>query len=189
MPNVFQTYGRQSAIKKLQSKQPRKSLKRYDDVHRMLWIFELTDEASWSLLNRCVQEFESAGKEVWLIGLVSQKTRPDYVVAQSHCCVCQEKDDFGFWGKPKSHVVERTLSQPYDLVVDTIGVPNFFSQYVALSAQAGLRIAYEDTSAPLPMDWQVRNTDVFDFVIRGDAPMDLRYYLDKVVEYLRVITK
>lgn len=189
MLNAVKKYGRQRSVRKLLSKPRQKHLKKYSDMRRMLWVFNLTDEAAWMLLSRCVQEFENNGKEIWLVGFAAKDIQKTFIIDHPRCLICREKEDFNFLGIPRHQDFSRFLAHPFDAVVDITGYPNFFAHYISLTTNADLRISYDDTSVGTPSEWQFRNTDVYDLVISNDAPFELRYFLQKLVEYLKIITQ
>lgn len=189
MLNAVKKYGRQRSVSKLLSKPRQKHLKKYSDMKRMLWIFNLTDEAAWMLLIRCVQEFENNGKEICLIGFAAKDIQKNFIIDHPRCLIFREKENFSFWGIPHHQEFSRFMAQPFDAVLDVTGCPNFFAHYISLVANADLRISYDDTSVVAPIEWRFKNTDVYDLVISNDAPFELRYFLQKLVEYLKIITQ
>ena len=105
--------------------------------------------------------------------------RPKYRVSDTH--IVRSKSDLNFWGLPSYESIKPFVEQQYDLLIDTIGEENFFSQYVALRTTANLKVVYA-TPAEDP-------SEVFDLIIRGDGQVELKGFFNNVIEYLSMIKK
>lgn len=146
-------------------------------------IFQVGDENDWNLIYHFAKLMEKEGKTVAMIGLQDSETELDYIITHSNTLLCKEKDDFDYWGVPKKDLVEKFAKNHFELLIDTTEEPNFFGQYIALSCDADLKICY--ASAEELED----NGKIFDMMIQGEEPLNLRDYLNQVVKYLKMIKK
>lgn len=145
--------------------------------------FTVGDENSWNLLFHFAQVMERQGKKVTMIGFQSEKTELNYIITHAQTIICREKEDFDFWGIPKKDAIDRFISQHYDVYIDTTDQPNFFGQYIALKSNADLKITYTDEIE------STRDDNIFDMMIHGEGIVELREYLNHVVQYLNMIKK
>ena len=89
--------------------------------------------------------------------------------------------DWAFWGIPRWEAIRDFCQNNYDLLIDTIGEENFFSQYIALRTQASLKVVYATPSED--------PSEIFDLIIRGDSTVELKGFFNNVIEYLGMIKK
>lgn len=163
-----------------------KRVRKIDNLEQVKSIgiaFTVGEENNWNLLYHFAQLMERQGKHVTMIGFQAESTKLDYIITHSHTLICREKDDFDIWGIPKQEVIERFVSQHFDIFIDTTDQPNFFGQFIALKSDADLKVTYTDEVET------TTNDNIFDFMIHGEGVIDLRDYLNHVVQYLTMIKK
>ena len=146
-------------------------------------IFQVGEENDWNLLYHFAKLMEKEGKSVAMIGIQDSETQLDYIITHSNTLLCKEKEDLDYWGVPKKELVEKFNQNHFDLLIDTTEEPNFFGQYIALSCDADLKICYASEED------LIDNGKIFDMMIKGEEPLDLRGYLNHVVQYLKMIKK
>ena len=176
------------AIKKIHRKKIFRDLKRVERNTRIENIDELKTigviccldtEQNWNVLHHFAKVMESKGKKVYIIAL--QDENIDFVVTHQATTICRLKDDLNFWGIPSWDSIKSFAEREYDLLIDTIGEENFFSQYVALRTPANLKVAYATPSED--------PSEVFDLIIRGDGHVELKTFFNNIIEYLGMIKK
>ena len=89
--------------------------------------------------------------------------------------------DFNFWGLPNADTIRPFIEQHFDLLIDTIGEENFFSQYIALCTNASLKVVYATPSED--------PSEIYDLIIRGDGKVELKDFFNNIIEYLSMIKK
>lgn len=175
-------------IKEIRRKQIVRDLKRMerntrieniDEVKTIGVICRLDNEQNWNVLHHFAKVMENQGKKVAIIAL--QEGDITFVVTHQDTSICRLKTDLNFWGMPSWDSIKDFADREYDLLIDTIGEENFFSQYVALRTNARLKVVYA-TPAEDP-------TEVFDLIIRGDGRVELKSFFNNVIEYLGMIKK
>ncbi len=190
MSNFLSRANRRYQLKKLMAKPRRKELKRYADIKKILLIFMLDDEASWAIVNKCVQQLELQGRRVWVVGFVPTTYKLNCVISRTNTYIIHEKDGIGFLGLPHEEDIALPLENQYDMLIDVTGEPNFFAQYMALRCDAGMRVAYVRRNAAAQSDEvALDNTKVYDFTIQGDFAIDVRKFMDDLEKYLVMILK
>lgn len=142
-------------------------------------ICRLDNEQNWNVLHHFAKVMENQGKSVHIIALQDQDI--NFVVTHQATTICRLKTDLNFWGIPSWDSIKSFAENEYDLLIDTIGEENFFSQYVALRTPAHLKTVYA-TPAEDP-------TEIFDLIIRGDGRVELKSFFNNVIEYLGMIKK
>ena len=105
----------------------------------------------------------------------------NFVVTHQATTICRSKTDLNFWGLPSWSSIQEFASNNYDLLIDTIGEENFFSQYLALRTPASLKVVYATPSED--------PTEIFDLIIRGDGRVELKNFFNNIIEYLGMIKK
>ena len=124
---------------------------------------------------------ELFGKHVHIIALLQRDQEIGFIITHQATHIVRSKSDINFWGLPSYESIKPFVEQQYDLLIDTIGEENFFSQYVALRTTASLKVVYA-TPAEDP-------SEVFDLIIRGDGQVELKGFFNNVIEYLSMIKK
>ena len=180
---------RKRQLKKLLMRKHHKVPKRYSDIKKILFIFKLEAEASWATVNRCVQQLEQQGRQVWIIGYVPATYKLSYVVSRANTFVVHEKGSLNFLGIPKEEAVSAVLHNKYDMVIDATGEPNFFAQYITLRCDAGLRVAYVRKPMRQTDDVALDNTNVYDFTIQGDTTIDIQKFMADLARNLTMVFK
>ena len=173
----------------LLKKERNRGIMRYDEAKNILLLFVMYNEAAWHIVNECTQKMEQEGKEVELLGVLPADVEREFLVARTHTCLLDEKNNLNFWHLPRHEVVADLLNKRYDLLIDATGTPNLISQYIALMSDAAWRIAYSDRSQPQPKELNYSNEEIFDFVIRNDHPIDIPRYINDIEMYLKILKK
>lgn len=169
-------------LKRLKGMARNKKIENLEQVRNIGIVFEVGDESQWNILYHFVKAMEKTQKKVSMIGYQHANTELSYIITHAQTTICHEKEDFTFWNLPKEEVIEPFVRKHYDLLIDITYERTFFSQYVTLRSLADLKVAYAEDEAGA-------KDDIFDMTIRGDGPMDLKDYLNNVVNYLNMIKK
>ena len=179
MLEFIKNFRRKRIIRDLKNAPRDKRINNIHEVQTIGLICQLDTEQNWNILYHFAKVMENQGKRVHIIAL--QGDEINFVVTHQATSICRTKTDFNFWGLPSSATIADFTSQHYDLLIDTIGDENFFSQYIALRTDASLKIVYA-TPAEDP-------TEIFDLIIRGDGHVELKSFFNNIVEYLGMIKK
>ena len=173
-------------IKKLRQKRLLKQqlqLTREKRIHnlqsakRIALLFDVEDEHSWKIVNKFATELAKHGKVMVLLGRKQQKDL-DFIITNTSVTLCNA-EDVDFWGVPRTYPVGNFLNQHFDMLIDTIENPDFFSQYVSLKALADFKISRDKAD----------NEKYFDMLIRmDDVEDDIKSFLKQVLHYLNLIT-
>ncbi|MDY6372307.1 MAG: hypothetical protein SPL12_08470 [Bacteroidales bacterium] len=170
---------RKQIIRDLKRVQRDKRIENIDEVKTIGLICRLDNEPNWNVLYHFAKVMENQGKKVYIIALQEQEI--NFVVTHRDTYICRTKNDINFWGLPSADSLKPFTSNHYDLLIDTIGEENFFSQYIALRTDASLKVVYATPSED--------PTEVFDLIIRGDGRVELKGFFNNIVEYLSMIKK
>ena len=168
-------------IRDLKATPREKKIDNIEEIKTIGVICRLVDEQNWNILHHFAKVMESKGKKVHIIALLQKDQQLDFVITHQATHIVRTKTDFNFWGLPNHEAIRPFVEQSYDLLIDTIGDENFFSQYIALKTPASLKIVYA-TPAEDP-------TEVFDLIIRGDGHVELKSFFNNIIEYLGMIKK
>ena len=172
---------RKRLMRNLQAAPREKKILNIDQVKTIGVICRLDDEANWNILYHFARVMENQGKQVDIIALLQKDQEIGFVITHRDTHIVRAKTDTNFWGLPSSDSVRPFVEKTFDLLIDTIGADDFFSQYIALSTTAALKVAFATRDE--------EPSDTFDFTIRGDKPVDLKDYFNPVIEYLSMIQK
>ena len=157
MLEFIKNFRRKRIIRDLKAAPRDKRINNIQEVQSIGVICQLDTEQNWNILYHFAKVMENQGKKVHLIAL--QDEGISFVVTHQSTTICRAKTDINFWGLPSNDSIKEFTSRHYDLLIDTIGDENFFSQYIALRTTASLKIVYATpTEDP---------TEVFDLIIRG----------------------
>ena len=179
MLEFIKNFRRKRIIRDLKAAPRDKRIDNIQEVRSIGVICQLDTEQNWNILYHFAKVMENQGKKVHLIALQDQDI--NFVVTHQYTSICRSKTDINFWGLPSNSSIEDFTSRSYDLLIDTIGDENFFSQYIALRTTASLKIVYATpTEDP---------TEVFDLIIRGDGHVELKSFFNNIIEYLGMIKK
>ena len=179
MLEFIKNFRRKRIIRDLKAAPRDKRIDNIQEVRTIGLICQLDTEQNWNILYHFAKVMENQGKKVHLIAL--QDEGISFVVTHQSTTICRAKTDINFWGLPSNDSIKEFTSRHYDLLIDTIGDENFFSQYIALRTDASLKIVYA-TPAEDP-------TEVFDLIIRGDGHVELKSFFNNIIEYLGMIKK
>lgn len=172
---------RKKLIRELKAAPREKKIDNIDEVKTIGVICRLSDEQNWNILHHFAKVMENQGKQVFFIALLSKEQDLGFVITHQGTHIVRTKTDFNFWGLPRAEAINPFVERHYDLLIDTIGEENPFSQYVALRTNANLKVVYA-TPVEDP-------TEVFDMIIRGDGQVELKGFFNNVIEYLSMIKK
>ena len=170
---------RKQIIRGLKSEPRDKRIDNIQEMKNIGVICRLDTEENWNILFHFAKVMENQGKTVHIIAI--QDREINFVVTHQNTTICRTKEDFNFWGLPSWDAVRPFAEEHYDLLIDTIGEENFFSQYLALRTPASLKVVYA-TPAEDP-------TEIFDLIIRGDGHVELKGFFNNIIEYLGMIKK
>jgi len=168
-------------VRDLKAAPREKKIDNIEEVKSIGVICRLTDEQNWNILHHFAKVMEGQGKMVHIIALLQRDQELNFVVTHQATHIVRSKNDFNFWGLPNEEAIRPFVDTNYDLLIDTIGESNFFSQYIALRTTAHLKVVYATpTEDP---------SEVFDLIIRGDGQVELKGFFNNVIEYLSMIKK
>lgn len=182
MPIMFEmikNIRRRRVLNELEATPREKRIDNILEVKTIGLICRLDTEQNWRILQHFTKVMEGDGKQVSIIALQEQNI--DFVVTSQDTTICNRRDAFNFWGIPSKNSIQHFISQHYDLLIDTIGGQNFFSQYIALLTPAYLKVAYSTPSEG--------PTHIFDLIIRGNGQINLKDFINNIVQYLGMIKK
>lgn len=144
---------------------------------RIAMIFDVEDEQAWKIIDKFATELAKRGKEMVMLGR-KRKDELDFIITSTAVILCG-KEDFDFWGVPKNYPVGNFLNQHFDILIDTVEEPDFFSQYVSLKTMADFKISRDKED----------NEKYFDLLISLDEENDdIKSFLKQVLHYLNLIT-
>ena len=172
---------RKHLIRDLKAAPREKKIDNIEEVHTIGVICQLGDEQHWNILHHFAKVMENQGKKVCIVALLQKDQEIGFVITHQATFIVRSKTDINFWGLPSYESIKPFVEQQYDLLIDTIGEENFFSQYIALRTTANLKVVYA-TPAEDP-------SEVFDLIIRGDGQVELKDFFNNVIEYLSMIKK
>ncbi|MBR1550659.1 MAG: hypothetical protein IJ634_08510 [Bacteroidales bacterium] len=179
MLEFIKNFRRKQIIRDLKAAPRDKRIENIQEIKTIGVICRLDNEQNWNILNHFAKVMENQGKKVHIIAIQEQDI--NFVVTHQATTICRSKTDINFWGLPAWNSIQDFASNTYDLLIDTIGEENFFSQYLALRTPASLKVVYA-TPAEDP-------TEIFDLIIRGDGRVELKNFFNNVIEYLGMIKK
>ncbi len=181
MLNFIKEIRRKQIVKELKNAPREKKIDNIEEVKSIGVICRLSDEQHWNILNHFAKVMENQGKHVSIIAIQPKDQELGFVITHQATYKCRIGTDFNVWGLPNEESIRPFVSQHFDLLIDTIGEENFFSQYIALRTEANLKVVYA-TPAEDP-------TEVYDLIIRGDGQVELKGFFNNVIEYLSMIKK
>ena len=168
MLNFIKELHRKHLMRDLKSAPREKKIDNIDQIHNIGVICRLEDEQQWNILHHFAKVMENQGKHVHIIALLQRNQEIGFVITHQATHIVRSKTDINFWGLPSYESIRPFVEQTYDLLIDTIGEENFFSQYIALRTTASLKVVYAT-----PADGQV----------------ELKGFFNNVIEYLSMIKK
>lgn len=172
---------RKKVIRDLKATPREKKIDNIDEVKSIGVICRLDDEQNWNILHHFAKVMENQNKTVQFMALLEKEQDINFVITHQGTHIVRSRSDLNFWGLPSNEAIRPFVDQHYDLLIDTIGEENFFSQYVALRTGANLKVAY---ATPIEDP-----TEVFDLIIRGDGQVELKGFFNNIIEYLSMIKK
>ena len=179
MLEFIKNFRRRQIIRDLKAAPREKRIDNIQEIQSIGLVCRLSDEQNWNILYHFAKVMENQGKNVHIIAI--QDHDINFVVTHQHTTICRSKTDLNFWGLPSWDAIKPFASRHYDLLIDTIGQDNFFSQYLSLRTPASLKVAYATpTEDP---------SDTYDLIIRGEGNVELKDYFNNIIEYLGMIKK
>ncbi len=172
---------RKHLIRDLKAAPREKKIDNIDEIHTIGVICRLVDDQHCNILHHFAKVMENQGKQVHIIALLQRDQEIGFVITHQATYIVRSKTDINFWGLPSHESIRPFTEHSYDLLIDTIGEENFFSQYVALRTTASLKVVYATPSED--------PSEVFDLIIRGDGHLELKGFFNNVIEYLSMIKK
>ena len=181
MLEFIKNFRRKRIIRDLKATPRDKRIDNIEEVKSIGVICQLDTEQNWNVLYHFAKVMENQGKHVSIIAIQPKDQELSFVITHQATYKCRIGTDFNVWGLPNEESIRPFVSQHFDLLIDTIGEENFFSQYIALRTEANLKVVYA-TPAEDP-------TEVYDLIIRGDGQVELKGFFNNVIEYLSMIKK
>lgn len=172
---------RKKIVRELKSIPRDKKIDNIEEMKSIGVICRLDNEQNWNILNYFAKVMENQGKRVSFIALLPKDQDVNFVITHQGTHIVRAKKDINFWGFPNDKSIAPFVGQSYDLLIDTIGEENFFSQYIALRTTANLKVVYATPSED--------PTEVYDLIIRGDGQVELKGFFNNIIEYLSMIKK
>ena len=179
MLEFIKNFRRKRIIRDLKATPRDKRIDNIEEVKSIGVICQLDTEQNWNVLYHFAKVMEKQGKKVNIIAI--QDDDINFVVTHQATTICRSKTDLNFWGLPSWDSIKDFSDRHYDLLIDTIGEENFFSQYLALRTPASLKVVYATPSED--------PSEVFDLIIRGDGHVELKGFFNNIIEYLGMIKK
>ncbi len=159
-----------------------------DAIQQIGIIFNVGEEQQWNQLYAFVKEMEQQKKQVWMIGFQPDKQSIGYIFTHSKTIICHEKEDFNFWGQPKEGVIDGFVGRHYDLLINTVENPTFFSTYTAAKTVADLRVCYKNiTPTDTPNPFEALNIKVFDMIIKDKKNINITTFLHQMIYYIDML--
>ncbi|MBQ0016031.1 MAG: hypothetical protein KBT04_03515 [Bacteroidales bacterium] len=181
---------RRFILRRLLKHRSPKSIQNYQQVTRVGMVFDVCDESNWSLVNKYADMFRSEGKQVWLLGIQHKNVVRENSLVSQNTTIFQESHDCNFLGIPSQHMSNTFKSLALDVLIDATSSPSFLTQYVLLISPALLKISYLNKVVPTDLSSGLLPvSEVCDFCIMGEGVFDVRYYLDNVIQYLKMVKK
>lgn len=185
MLDFLKKFQRERIVKQMKQRERDKKIENFNQISSVGIIFRVGGEYEWNVLYHFVKGLENSQKKVSMIGFQESGTELNYIITHSQTIICHEKEDINFWGVPKEEVIEDFVDKHYDLLIDATEQPDFFGQYMTLKADADLKVSYIDTSD----EEAEKATDIYDMMIHGDGPIDMKDFLINIINYLSIIQK
>lgn len=181
MLDIVKDFRRKQVLREMKNAPREKKIDNIDEVKTIGVICSLDSEQHWNILYHFAKVMENQGKKVSIMALLPKDQEIGFVITHQATYICRTKTDFNFWGIPSGESIREFVDKQYDLLIDTFGEENFFSQYIALRTTASLKVAYA-TPADDP-------SEIFDLIIRGEGQLELKDFFNHVIEYLGMIKK
>ena len=181
MLEFVKDFRRKQIIRELKNTTREKKIENIEDIKNIGVICTLDNEQSWNIIYHFAKVMENQRKAVRIMAYREKDQELNFVVTHKATYICRAKTDFNFWGLPNWDSIRDFVDCHYDLLIDTTGEDNFFSQYITLRTTADLKVAYATTSED--------PSDIYDLIIRGDGQIELKEFFNNIIEYLGMIKK
>lgn len=174
-------------LKKITDPDRVKFIPNINDVKKIGLMITIGEEGEWNIVYHFVKAMEKMGKKVNIIGYQKNGIEINYIITHAQTTICHENGDLNFWGVPKEGICDNFHNIGYDIFVDLSNENDFFYKYVALKTNSNFKITYQNTEAE--DDYDILKNEIYDMSIRGEGPMDVKEYLNNIVNYLSIIQK
>lgn len=163
-----------------------KRIPNLNEVKKIGVMMNVASENEWNIIYHFVKVMEKMGKKVHIIGFQKTETEINYIITHAQTTVCHENGDFNFWGVPKEGICDNYLSNEYDIFIDIAYESEFFYNYIALKTNSNFKITYQNTKEE---ESNTIKNEIYDMSIRGDGELDMKDYLNNIINYLSIIQK
>lgn len=136
----------------------------------MVCFFE--EEQQWKELQKAVQQFQSLGTKVMVLGFYSGKVKPLWYVETMNMVMCS-LHEFGLTGIPKGQKTEDFLSERFDILINCDLESHFTTDYVCKLSPSGFKVAIDTEE----------NRKHFDLLIKMED-RNLNLFVEHVLFYL-----
>ncbi|MBS7313533.1 MAG: hypothetical protein SO162_01130 [Candidatus Onthomorpha sp.] len=136
----------------------------------MVCFFE--EEQQWKELQKAVQQFQSLGAKVMVLGFYSGKVKPLWYVETMNMVMCS-LHEFGLTGIPKGQKTEDFLSERFDILINCDLESHFTTDYVCKLSPSGFKVAIDTEE----------NRKHFDLLIKMED-RNLNLFVEHVLFYL-----
>jgi len=152
------------------------TLKEFKDIILVGVLFDASDEKKYSRAAHLIRHFQSLGKKVDAIGLISLKEDPHYLDNALSYNYIRLKD-INWYYYPKSLFVNDFINKEFDLLIDL----NF-------DKKPSLRFITEASVAQCKVGLNQNDDDlIYDFMLEGIPPSDINMFLKQLLHYLELI--
>lgn len=184
MFNVIKKWYQQRQMRMLLQNPRDKRIENWENIKTIGLIFIVGSAERWDLIHRFISAQEKNGKKIFIIGLHPSNYKIDYIFTHTETTICQQKEDFNFWGIPKAGLIDHFASHHFDLLIDSTEQPCFFGKYITASTEADLKVGYNNSEVD-----DEGEMEMYDLTIQGNQKMDFQDYLEQIVKYLTMVRK
>lgn len=174
----------QKQLRKMMQVPRDKCIANWESIKTIGLIFVVGHEEYWNLINRFITAQKKQGKQIYIIGLHPKDYQINYIFTYTETIICNEKEDFNFFGLPKTVQVEQFTERHYDLLIDITEQPCFFGKLITANSNADLKVGYSNSEIG-----DEGNMEMYDLTIQGNEKMDFKDYIEQIVKYLTMIKK
>lgn len=184
MFDFIKSFQQRRIIKNLMATPREKTIRNIQDVQNIGILFTVGSEPDWNIIYHFVKIMEKSQKRIHLIGYQENGTELSFIISHTQTIVCHEKADFDFWGVPNEALCGDFINQHFDLLIDTTDEKNFFTRYIVLKTAADLKVTYLNAN-----EQDEDDADIYDLIINGNGPLNMKDYFNNVVNTLNMIQK
>lgn len=170
----------QRIVKQLSSVKRTKVMHNFDTANVIGIIFNVSTENDWMNICSIVKKFEGYGKKVYLVGVIDNREKLDFIITNTNVTLVHAKTDINYWGIPKISILHQFLDRKYDVLINAmVDSDDFFSLFVNMHTLADLKIACDNLD----------NEKYYDLLIKVDSDISESDFLKQVIYYLTLINK